>query len=432
MTFKNKISVITLGCSKNIVDSEVLLKQLSANNISVNHNDRITDTNILIINTCGFIDSAKRQSIETILESVKAKEKGLIEKIYVTGCLSERYRNALQKEIPEVDAWFGTHDFSRLLNTLNAKYKHELIGERLLTTPSHYAYLKISEGCNRPCSFCVIPIVRGKYRSVPIEKIISEGKYLAKQGVKELILIAQDLTYYGLDIYGKRKLSELLRHLSDVEGIKWIRLHYAYPSDFPMEILDVMCERKNICKYIDIPFQHISDSMLKSMRRGITKKKTIELINSIREKVHNIAIRTTLICGYPGETEKDHNEMIDWVNETKFERLGIFTYSHEENTHAFSLKDDVPAKIKQQRANAVMKVQQKISLSHNQKAIGKKIKILLDRKAGRYFVGRTEFDSPEIDNIVFADVKKNKVCIGNFADVKITCAKEYDLTGEVI
>ncbi|MFH1005417.1 MAG: 30S ribosomal protein S12 methylthiotransferase RimO [Bacteroidota bacterium] len=429
---KNKINVITLGCSKNVVDSEVLMKQLSANNIQVNHKDEINDANILIINTCGFIDNAKQQSIEMILKFVKAKEKGLIEKIYVTGCLSERYKNDLQKEIPEVDAWFGTHDLLRLLKTLKANYKHELIGERLLTTPSHYAYLKISEGCNRSCSFCAIPLIRGKHISIPMENLISQGKNLVRQGVKELILIAQDLTYYGLDIYGKKKLAELLRQLSDVEEIKWIRLHYAYPSGFPMEILDVMRERKNICRYIDIPFQHISDRMLKSMRRGITKKKTTELINSIREKVHGIAIRTTLLCGYPGETEKDHNEMIDWVNEIKFDRLGVFTYSHEENTFAHSLKDDVPSEIKKKRAEAVMKVQQKISFSLNKKIIGKKIKVLFDRKEGHYFVGRTEFDSPDVDNMVLVDAKKNKIHIGDFADVKITRATEYDLMGEVI
>jgi len=429
---RNKINVITLGCSKNLVDSEVLMGQLKANNFDVDHKDEITDHNILIVNTCGFIENAKQQSIETILSCVAAKQKGHVEKVYVTGCLSERYKDDLQKEITDVDAWFGTRDLPRLLKTLKADYKQELIGERLLTTPIHYAYLKISEGCDRPCSFCAIPIMRGKHVSVPIEKIIEQAKQLARNGTKEVILIAQDLTYYGLDIYKKRNLAQLLEKLSDVEGIEWIRLHYAYPSGFPLEVLDVMKEKKNICKYLDIPLQHISDNMLKSMRRGITKEKTIELVNEIRQRVPGIAIRTTLICGYPGETEKDHKEMVDWIRESRFERLGVFTYSHEENTHAYSLKDDVPQKVKQKRADAVMKEQQKISAELNKKMIGKTFKVLFDKKEGDYFIGRTEFDSPDVDNLILVDAKKNYVRIGDFADVKIKSAKEYDLIGEVI
>lgn len=414
------------------MDSEVLMGQLKANNFEVEHKDEITDSNILIINTCGFIENAKQQSIETILNCVDAKQKGHVEKVYVTGCLSERYKDDLEKEITDVDAWFGTRDLPRLLKTLKADYKHELIGERLLTTPVHYAYLKISEGCDRPCSFCAIPIMRGKHISIPIEKIIEQAKHLAKNGTKELLLIAQDLTYYGLDIYKKRNLAELLDKLSDVEGIEWIRLHYAYPSGFPMEVLDVMRKKKNICNYLDIPLQHISDNMLKSMRRGITKQKTIELVDSIRERVPGIAIRTTLICGYPGETKKDHEEMLEWVKESKFERLGVFTYSHEENTHAHSLKDDVPQREKQRRADTVMKAQQKVSAELNKKMIGKTLKVLFDKKEGNHFIGRTEFDSADVDNLVLVDARKNYVRIGDFADVRITGAKEYDLIGEVI
>ncbi|MBI4945555.1 MAG: 30S ribosomal protein S12 methylthiotransferase RimO [Bacteroidetes bacterium] len=426
---KNKINVITMGCSKNIVDSEVLMGQLRANNIAVEHKDEIDDANIIIINTCGFIDNAKQQSIDTILRCVEAKEKGFVEKVIVTGCLSERYKDDLKLEMPEVDAWFGTRDLPALLKTLKADYKRELIGERLLTTPVHYAYLKISEGCDRPCSFCAIPIMRGKHVSVPMEKLVEQAKYLAKNGTKEIILIAQDLTYYGLDIYKKRNLAELLEKLSDVEGIEWIRLHYAYPSGFPVEALDVMRERKNICNYLDIPLQHISDKMLSSMRRGITKEKTIEVVEKIRERVPGIAIRTTLICGYPGETQKDHEEMLEWVKESKFERLGVFTYSHEENTHAHLLKDDVSPAIKKKRAQAVMKLQQKISIELNKKIIGKTLKVLFDRVEGGNFVGRTEFDSPDVDNLVLVDAKKNYVRIGDFAEVKITKATEYDLIG---
>jgi len=445
---KNKVNVITLGCSKNLVDSEVLMGQLKANNFDVEHKDTITDANILIINTCGFIKNAKQQSIETILSCVEAKQKGLVEKVYVTGCLSERYKDDLEKDITDVDAWFGTKDLPRLLKTLKADYKHELIGERLLTTPAHYAYVKISEGCDRPCSFCAIPIMRGKHVSVPIEKIIEQAKHLAKNGTKELLLIAQDLTYYGLDIYKKRNLAELLEKLSDVKGIDWIRLHYAYPSGFPLEVLDVMRDKKNICNYLDIPLQHISDNMLKSMRRGTTKEKTIELVSDIRKRVPGIAIRTTLICGYPGETKKDHEEMIAWVKESKFDRLGVFTYSHEENTHAHLLKDNVPQKEKQRRANEVMKTQKKIAAALNKKMIGKTLKVLFDKKEGKYFIGRTEFDSPDVDNLVLVDataphsplspkgrgLKQEGVYvrIGDFANVKITGAKGYDLLGQII
>ncbi|MBI3502776.1 MAG: 30S ribosomal protein S12 methylthiotransferase RimO [Bacteroidetes bacterium] len=440
---KNKVNVITLGCSKNLVDSEVLMGQLKANNFEVEYSDELSDSNILVINTCGFIENAKQQSIETILNCVDAKRKGKVEKVYVTGCLSERYKDDLQKEITDVDAWFGTKDLPRLLKTLKADYKHELIGERLLTTPVHYAYLKISEGCDRPCSFCAIPIMRGKHVSIPIEKIIEETRNLVKNGTKEIILIAQDLTYYGLDIYKKRNLAELLEKLSDVNGLDWIRLHYAYPSGFPLEVLDVMREKKNICNYLDIPLQHISDNMLKSMRRGITKEKTIELAETIRERVPGIAIRTTLIAGYPGETKQDHEEMLEWIKESKFERLGVFTYSHEDDTHAFTLKDDVPQKEKQRRADAVMKVQQKISAELNKKMIGKTFKVLFDKKEGNYFIGRTEFDSPDVDNTILVEAsprpspkdseqKQVYVRIGDFAEVKIISAKEYDLIGEVV
>jgi len=442
---KNKVNVITLGCSKNLVDSEVLMGQLKANDFEVEHKDEITNCNILVVNTCGFVENAKQQSIETILKCVEAKQNGHVEKVYVTGCLSERYKDDLQKEIVDVDAWFGTKDLPRLLKTLKADYKHELIGERLLTTPAHYAYLKISEGCDRPCSFCAIPIMRGKHVSIPMERIIEETKNLVKNGTKEIILIAQDLTYYGLDIYKKRNLAELLEKLSDVNGLDWIRLHYAYPSGFPLEVLDVMREKKNICNYLDIPLQHISDNMLKSMRRGITKEKTIELVETIRKRVPGIAIRTTLIAGYPGETKQDHEEMLEWIKESQFERLGVFTYSHEDDTHAFSLKDDVPQKEKQRRADAVMKVQQKISAELNKKMIGKTFKVLFDKKEGNYFVGRTEFDSPDVDNTILVDAaspptpllkerggKPVYVRIGDFANVKITSAKEYDLYGELV
>lgn len=427
---KNKVNVVTLGCSKNIVDSEVLMGQLKANRFDVEHESTKNDSSIVIINTCGFIENAKQESIDTIIQFAEAKKKGLVEKVYVTGCLSERYKPELEKEIPEVDAYFGTRDLPRLLKTLKADYKHELIGERLLTTPYHYAYFKISEGCDRPCSFCAIPLMRGKHFSVPMEELVKRAKHLAKNGTKELLIIAQDSTYYGLDIYKERKLAELLTQLSDVEGIEWIRLHYAFPSGFPINVLDVMRDKKNICNYLDIPLQHISDNMLKSMKRGTNKQKTIDLVNTIRDKVPGIAIRTTLICGYPGETEKDHEEMLKWVHQTKFDRLGVFTYSHEENTGAYKLNDDVSSEIKQKRAEAVMEVQQGISYELNQKKIGKTFKVLFDRKEGDYFYGRTQSDSPDVDNEVLVKADKNFVRVGDFANIKITSAEDFDLYGE--
>jgi ribosomal protein S12 methylthiotransferase len=429
---KNKVNVITLGCSKNIVDSEVLMGQLRANKFEVEHESSSEDASVVIINTCGFIDNAKQESIDTILEFAKAKKQGRIDKLIVTGCLSERYKPELKKEIPNVDDFFGTRDLPKLLKSLGADYKHELIGERLLTTPQHFAYLKISEGCDRPCSFCAIPLMRGKHLSVPMEGLVKQAQALASKGTKELILIAQDLTYYGLDIYNKRNLSELLRKLSDVDGIEWIRLHYAFPSGFPLDILDVMNERKNICKYLDMPLQHITDNMLKSMRRGTTKQKTVDLVNTIRDKVPEIAIRTTLIAGYPGETEQDFEEMKEWVKESRFDRLGIFNYSHEENTHAFSLTDDVPDDVKRLRSEEVMSIQQNISFEINQEKVGHTFKVLFDRKEGNYFIGRTEFDSPEVDNEVLVDAEKFYVRIGDFANMKITKAEEFDLYGEPV
>jgi ribosomal protein S12 methylthiotransferase len=428
---KNKVNVITLGCSKNIYDSEVLMGQLKANNYKVEHDSENSDASIVIINTCGFIENAKQESINTILEYARAKEKGLVDKLYVTGCLSERYKPELAKEIPDVDEYFGTNDLPRLLKTLNADYKHELIGERVLTTPVHFAYFKISEGCDRPCSFCAIPIMRGTHVSIPIEQLMHQAKSLAKNGTKELILIAQDLTYYGLDIYKKRNLSELLLKLSEVDGIEWIRLHYAFPTGFPIDILDVMKQSDKICKYLDMPLQHINNRILKSMLRGTTKKRTNDLIKTIRNKVPGIAIRTTLITGYPGETKEEFEELKDWVKEMQFERLGVFTYSHEENTRAYNLIDDVPEKVKKQRADSIMKIQSKISLKHNHKFIGRTMKVLIDRKEGKNFIGRTEYDSPEVDNEVLIDAKKHYLRIGNFADVKITGASEYDLRGVV-
>jgi ribosomal protein S12 methylthiotransferase len=427
---KNKVNVVTLGCSKNLYDSEVLMGQLKANKFEVEHESTKDDSAIVIINTCGFIDNAKQESIDTILRYVDAKEDGLVEKVYVTGCLSERYKPELEKEIPEVDAWFGTRDLPRLLKTLKADYKHELVGERLITTPAHYAYFKISEGCDRPCSFCAIPLMRGGHVSIPMETLVEQAKHLAKNGTKELLLIAQDSTYYGLDIYKDRKLAELMQRLSDVNGIDWIRLHYAFPSGFPTDVLDVMRERDNICKYLDMPLQHVSDNMLKSMRRGTTRKKTTELVNLIREKVPGIALRTTLIAGYPGETEADHQEMLDWVRESRFERLGVFTYSHEENTHAHTLVDDVSEDDKQLRAEAVMDVQQGISATLNQEKVGQTFKVLFDRKEGDYFIGRTEFDSPEVDNEVLVKADSSTFLrIGDFADIHIERAEEFDLYG---
>jgi ribosomal protein S12 methylthiotransferase len=428
---KNKVNVVTLGCSKNIFDSEVMMSQLKANNFEVEHESKQDDSEIVIINTCGFIDNAKQESIDTILTYASAKREGKVDKVYVTGCLSERYREELTSEIPDVDAFFGTRELPRLLKTLKADYKKELIGERLITTPNHYAYFKIAEGCDRPCSFCAIPLMRGKHLSTPVEELVFNAKQLAAQGVKELILIAQDLTYYGLDLYGKRNLAELLEKLSDVEGIEWIRLHYAFPSGFPMDVLKVMKERKNICNYIDIPLQHISDSMLKSMRRGTTKKRTNELLEAFRKEVPEMAIRTTLIAGYPGETEEDFAEMESWVKEMRFDRLGIFTYSHEENTHAFNLEDDVPEEVKHQRANKIMEIQSGISFELNQEKIGKTYNVLFDRVEGDYFIGRTEFDSPEVDNEVLVP-KSSFVRLGDFAQVKINRAEEFDLFGEIV
>ncbi len=429
---KNKVNVVTLGCSKNIFDSEVLMGQLKANNYEVEHESKSDDAAIVIINTCGFIDNAKEESVNTILQFADAKEKGLVEKVYVTGCLSERYKTDLEKEIPEVDAWFGTRDLPRILKTLKADYKHELVGERILTTPQHFAYLKISEGCDRPCSFCAIPLMRGKHISTPIEDLVTQAKGLAKNGTKELIMIAQDSTYYGLDLYGKRNLAELMNKLSEVDGIDWIRLHYAFPSGFPMDVLDVLRDNPKVCKYLDMPLQHITDNMLKSMKRGTTKQKTIDLVNEIRDKVPGITLRTTLIAGYPGETEKDHEEMLRWIEDTRFDRLGIFTYSHEENTGAYTLKDDVPAEIKQQRAEAVMELQQGISFAVNQAKVGNTYKVLFDRKEGDWFIGRTEADSPEVDNEVLIPAKDSYVRIGDFANVKIEKAEEFDLYGNVV
>ncbi|MDP3543256.1 MAG: 30S ribosomal protein S12 methylthiotransferase RimO [Elusimicrobiota bacterium] len=429
---KNKVQVITLGCSKNLYDSEVLMGQLRANKIDVEHESGSDDASVVVINTCGFIDNAKQESIDTILDYAAAKKAGRLDKLFVTGCLSERYKDDLEKDIPEVDAYFGTRDLPRLLKALNADYKHELVGERMITTPRHYAYFKISEGCDRPCSFCAIPLMRGKHVSTPIEDLVTEAKRLAAAGTRELLLIAQDSTYYGLDLYGKRRLADLLRALSDVPGIGWIRLHYAFPAGFPMDVLDVMRERDNICKYLDMPLQHITDRMLTSMRRGTTKAKTEELVSLIREKVPGIALRTTLIAGYPGETEADHEETIAWVEKTRFDRLGVFQYSHEENTHAYSLPDDVPAKEKKRRAEAVMAAQQPISLAINASRIGKVVKVLVDRKEGKHFIGRTEQDSPEVDNEVLIAADKHFLRVGDFADVKITGAEEYDLTGEPV
>ncbi len=431
-TKKNKINVITLGCSKNIYDSEVLLGQLKANGKDAVHESTKDNANIIVINTCGFIDNAKQESIDTIVRFADAKQRGLVDKVFVTGCLSERYKPELEKEIPNVDQYFGTRDLPKLLKVLGADYKHELIGERIITTPSHYAYFKISEGCDRPCSFCAIPLMRGKHISKPMEELVKEAENLAAKGVKELMIIAQDSTYYGIDIYGKRKLAELLQRLSEVEGIDWLRLHYAFPSGFPEDVLDVMRENKKIVKYLDMPLQHISNPMLKSMRRGTTSEKTRELVKTIREKVPGIALRTTLIAGYPGETKEDFNEMVEWVKETRFDRLGIFAYSHEENTHAYLLKDDVSAKTKEKRVEAIMEAQQQISNELNQQKIGKTYKVLFDRKEGNYFIGRTEFDSPEVDNEVLVDAKKFYVRVGDFANVKITSAEDFDLYGEIV
>lgn len=429
----NKVNVVTLGCSKNLVDSEVLMGQLVANDFDVVHEStKKKEANIVIINTCGFIDNAKQESIDTILHFANEKAKGNIEKLIVTGCLSERYKPDLEKEIKDVDAFFGTRDLPLLLKTLGANYMHELVGERMLTTPKHFSYLKIAEGCDRPCSFCAIPLMRGIHVSKPMEELVIEAQKLAFKGTKELLIIAQDSTYYGLDIYKDRKLAELLNRLADVEGIDWIRLHYAFPMGFPLDVLDVMRERSNICNYLDIPLQHASDKILKSMRRGTTKEKTIQLIDTIRNKVPDIAIRTTMISGYPGETQDDHEELVKFIQGVRFDRLGVFGYSHEENTHAYQLEDDVPAEIKQQRVEEIMDVQQGISYEINQNKIGNTYKVLFDRKEGNHFVGRTESDSPEVDNEVLIDAKKHYVRVGDFANVKITKAEEFDLYGDLV
>lgn len=424
----NKINVVTLGCSKNTYDSEVLMGQLRANDKKVVHEE---EGNVVVINTCGFIANAKEESINTILEYVEKKEAGEVDKVFVTGCLSERYKPDLQKEIPNVDEYFGTSELPNLLKALGADYKHELIGERITTTPKNYAYLKIAEGCDRPCSFCAIPLMRGRHKSKPIEELVIESEKLAAKGVKELILIAQDLTYYGLDLYKKRNLAELLSKLVKVEGIEWIRLHYAFPTGFPMDVLDVMNKEPKICNYLDIPLQHISDEILKSMRRGTTKEKTTRLIHDFRAHVPAMAIRTTLIVGYPGETEENFQTLKDWVADMRFERLGCFTYSHEENTHAFNLVDDVPEEVKQDRANEIMELQSQISWELNQVKIGKTFRCIIDRKEGNYFVGRTEYDSPDVDNEVLIDASNFYLKQGEFVNIRIIDAADFDLYGEL-
>ena len=426
---KNRINVVTLGCSKNVYDSEVLMGQLKASGKDVVHEQ---EGNVVVINTCGFINNAKEESVNTILHYMQKKEDGDVDKVFVTGCLSERYKPDLQKEIPNVDQYFGTTELPGLLKALGADYKHELIGERLTTTPKNYAYLKIAEGCDRPCSFCAIPLMRGKHKSTPIEDIVTEAEKLAANGVKELILIAQDLTYYGLDLYKKRNLAELLENLVKVDGIDWIRLHYAFPTGFPMDVLDIMKREPKICNYLDIPLQHISDSILKSMRRGTTKEKTTKLLAAFRAKVPEMTIRTTLIVGYPGETQEDFETLRDWVKEMRFERLGCFTYSHEENTHAYNLEDDVPEDVKMQRANEIMEIQSQISWELNQQKIGQEFKVVIDRKEGNYFVGRTEFDSPDVDNEVRIDATSTYLKTGEFATIKVIEAEDFDLYGEVV
>lgn len=426
---KNRINVVTLGCSKNVYDSEVLMGQLKASGKDVVHEQ---EGNVVVINTCGFINNAKEESVNTILHYMQKKEDGDVDKVFVTGCLSERYKPDLQKEIPNVDQYFGTTELPDLLKALGADYKHELIGERLTTTPKNYAYLKIAEGCDRPCSFCAIPLMRGKHKSTPIEELVIEAEKLAANGVKELILIAQDLTYYGLDLYKKRNLAELLENLVKVDGIEWIRLHYAFPTGFPMDVLDIMKREPKICNYLDIPLQHISNSILKSMRRGTTKEKTTKLLKEFRAKVPEMTIRTTLIVGYPGETEEDFETLRDWVKDMRFERLGCFTYSHEENTHAYNLEDDVPEDVKIDRANQIMEIQSQISWELNQQKIGQEFKVVIDRKEGNYFVGRTEFDSPDVDNEVRIDATKTYLKTGEFATIKVIEAEDFDLYGEVI
>ena len=430
---KNSINVVTLGCSKNIYDSEVLMGQLKANGKVVTHEaPEEEEGNIVVINTCGFIDNAKQESIDTILHYADKKQRGEVDHVYVTGCLSERYKPDLEAEITDVDAYFGTRDMPLLLKTLGADYKHELVGERMTTTPKHFAYLKIAEGCDRPCSFCAIPLMRGGHKSTPIEDLVTEAEKLAAKGVKELILIAQDLTYYGLDLYKERRLGALLKELVKVEGIEWIRLHYLFPSGFPQDVLDIIREEPKVCDYIDIPLQHIADPVLKSMRRGTTKAKTDALLAMMREKVPGITIRTTLIAGYPGETEEDHQVVLDWVREQRFDRLGVFAYSHEENTHAFNLEDDVPAEVKQQRVDEIMAIQMDISRELNEKKVGKEYRVLIDRKEGAHFVGRTEFDSPDVDNEVLIPAEDIYLKIGDFCTVKVVEAHDYDLICEVL
>lgn len=426
---KNKINVVTLGCSKNVYDSEVLMGQLKANKKEVVHEE---EGNVVVINTCGFIDNAKEESVNTILEFAEKKRLGVVDKVFVTGCLSERYKPDLEKEIPDVDQYFGTTELPSLLKALGADYKHELIGERLTTTPKNYAYLKIAEGCDRPCSFCAIPLMRGKHKSTPIENLVIEAEKLAANGVKELILIAQDLTYYGLDLYKKRNLAELLRALVKVEGIEWIRMHYAFPTGFPMDVLDVMKEEPKVCNYLDIPLQHINDDLLKSMRRGTNHEKTTKLLKEFRKAVPEMCIRTTLIVGYPGETEEHFQELKEWVKEMRFERLGCFTYSHEENTHAYHLEDNVPEEVKQDRANQIMEIQSQISWELNQAKIGKTFQCVIDRKEGNYFVGRTEYDSPDVDNEVLIDATQQYLKTGEYTTIKITEAADFDLYGEVV
>ena len=428
---KEKINIVTLGCAKNLVDSEVLMTQLKGNKKDVFHQREDINPDIVIINTCGFIDKAKQESIDTILKHAKEKEDGIIKKLYVTGCLSERYKDDLKTDIPEVDGFYGTRDLPELLKNFEAKYRNELLGDRIITTDSHYAYLKISEGCDRPCSFCAIPLMRGRHISKPIDQIILEAKNLVRNGVREIMLIAQDSTYYGIDIYKKRAISELLKKLSDVEGLDWIRIHYAYPAGFPMDIIEVMRERDNICNYLDIPLQHGSTKILKVMKRGITREKTDELIQNIRDINPEIALRTTLIAGHPGETERDFQEMYDFVERSQFDRLGIFTYSHEEGTSAHKLEDDVPEQVKRSRSNKIMALQQKISTQKNKNKVGKTVKVLIDRVDANNYYGRTEQDSPEVDNEVIIPSKEMHLRVGDFYDVKITVSKEYDLIGKV-
>ncbi|MCD4745647.1 MAG: 30S ribosomal protein S12 methylthiotransferase RimO [Bacteroidales bacterium] len=427
-----KINIITLGCSKNIFDSEVLIGLLKARGIDVKHEPKTNETDIVLINTCGFINDAKQESIDTILQYIDAKKQGLIKKVYVMGCLSQRYKYELRKEMPEVDAYFGVNEIKEIFNELNIGFNDKLTAERSLITPKHYAYLKIAEGCDRKCSFCAIPLIKGKHISRPVEQIVNEAKCLVDNMVKEIILISQDLTYYGVDIYKKKKLANLIEKLADIQDLKWLRLHYTYPAGFPLDVLKIIKERPNICNYIDIPLQHISDNILKSMRRNISAKDTIKLIETIRNKLPGVAIRTTLIVGYPGETEKNHEELKQFIKDSEFERLGVFKYSHEEDTAAFLLKDSIPLKVKQERADEIMSIQQQISLKHNQDKIGKVLKVLFDRTQGEYYVGRTEYDSPEVDNQVLVPLQNNKLQIGEFYNIKILEAGIYDLFGTII